>query len=163
MLDPTQPTPASPNPSQFQPAARAGAVGRIITDEQTITRTLDRPRERAANPWDQAGQIEARDAATARAARTEARRQLFAIAGELDKAEKDLAAARTAGNPARIADAERAVAVHAAKLSEQAKRTNELTPGNRETLTPERVFALLAWKQAPAADDQPASDESASL
>jgi hypothetical protein len=171
MIDPTQPTPppnaqpprhAQPLPStQAGPfhapdrrggagsderIERGGAVGHIITDDRTISRTLDRPRSAPASPWDQTGAIEAQDAAEARAARSEARRQLFAIAGELDKAERDLAAARQSGNPARIADAERVVAERAARLSEQASHTSALVSGGRESISPERVLALLAWK-----------------
>jgi len=155
MLDPTPSSSAQPGSSNFplRPGtARGGAVGRIITDGEVAGRTLDRPRE-TGSQWETPGLIEASDAADARAARSEARRALFAIAGELDRAERALAAARTSGDSAAIAEAERRVAGHAASLNEHAQRANELKPVGRETITPERVFALLAWKQRPSAGD----------
>jgi hypothetical protein len=56
------------------------------------------------------------------------------------------------GDAAAIAAAERTVAVEAARLSEHARRANDLTPAGRETITPERVFALLSWKGLPGSE-----------
>lgn len=159
MLDATPPSsgqpmgPSGPGRSGVSGSSfRSGAVGRIITDSEIASRTLDRPRESGA-AWSTPDTIEARDAAEARAARSEARRVLFAIAGELDRAERTLADARTSGDASAIAAAEREVAAQAARLSERAQRANELAPAGRETITPERVFALLAWKRAPGSMD----------
>ncbi|MGP1345603.1 MAG: hypothetical protein ACTS3F_02900 [Phycisphaerales bacterium] len=118
-------------------AWRSGAVGRIITDAEVVSRTLDRAPMR----------IPVDDAARARLLRSEMRRALFAAAGELDQGERALANARSSGDPSAIREWEGVVRERAARVSELAERANGEAPTPRDALTPERVLSLLAWRR----------------